>query len=97
MMPSGWPSGGASMPDQAEAWGLLALLTFLSSRTQMRFDVEIGERCWRIKFAARWDDVLAGSSAVKQLVSNSARARFDYDTNVAFTLSDEVLPKSLHS
>jgi RNA polymerase sigma factor (sigma-70 family) len=27
-----------AMPRQAEAWGLLALLTFLSSRTQSRFD-----------------------------------------------------------
>jgi RNA polymerase sigma-70 factor (ECF subfamily) len=27
-----------ALPDQAEAWGLLALLTFLASRTQSRFD-----------------------------------------------------------
>ena len=27
-----------ALPHQAEAWGLLALLTFLSSRTQSRFD-----------------------------------------------------------
>ena len=28
------------MPDQAEAWGLLALLTFLSSRAESRFDAQ---------------------------------------------------------
>ena len=36
-----------AMPEQPEAWGLLALLTFLSSRTPARFDDAEGWCCWR--------------------------------------------------
>jgi RNA polymerase sigma-70 factor (ECF subfamily) len=46
-----------AMPDQAEAWGLLALLTFLSSRTQSRFDDQGRLVLLEDQDRARWDEV----------------------------------------
>jgi predicted RNA polymerase sigma factor len=46
-----------AMPDQAEAWGLLALLTFLSSRTQSRFDDQGRLVLLEDQDRTRWDDV----------------------------------------
>jgi RNA polymerase sigma factor (sigma-70 family) len=46
-----------AMPDQAEAWGLLALLTFLFSRTQSRFDDQGRLVLLEDQDRARWDDV----------------------------------------
>ncbi len=46
-----------AMPDQAEAWGLLALLTFLSSRTQSRFDDQGRLVLLEDQDRSRWDEV----------------------------------------
>ncbi len=46
-----------AMPDQAEAWGLLALLTFLSSRTQSRFDDQGRLVLLEDQDRDRWDEV----------------------------------------
>jgi RNA polymerase sigma-70 factor (ECF subfamily) len=46
-----------ALPDQAEAWGLLALLTFLSSRTQSRFDDQGRLVLLEDQDRGRWDGV----------------------------------------
>jgi RNA polymerase sigma-70 factor (ECF subfamily) len=46
-----------AMRDQAEAWGLLALLTFLSSRTNSRFDDHGRLVLLKDQDRARWDEV----------------------------------------
>ena len=46
-----------AMPDQAEAWGLLALLTFLSSRTQSRFNDHGRLVLLEDQDRDRWDEV----------------------------------------
>jgi RNA polymerase sigma-70 factor (ECF subfamily) len=46
-----------AMPDQAEAWGVLALLTFLSSRSQSRFDDQGQLVLLEDQDRARWDEV----------------------------------------
>jgi RNA polymerase sigma factor (sigma-70 family) len=46
-----------AMPREAEAWGLLALLTFLSSRTQARFDDQGRLVLLEDQDRARWDGV----------------------------------------
>jgi RNA polymerase sigma-70 factor (ECF subfamily) len=46
-----------AMPEQAEAWGLLALLTFLSSRTQSRFDDQGRLVLLKDQDRSRWDEV----------------------------------------
>ena len=46
-----------AMPDQAEAWGLLALLTFLSSRTESRFDDQGRLVLLEDQDRDRWDEV----------------------------------------
>ncbi len=46
-----------AMPSQAGAWGLLALLTFLSSRTQARFDDQGRLVLLEDQDRARWDGV----------------------------------------
>jgi RNA polymerase sigma factor (sigma-70 family) len=46
-----------ALPDQAEAWGLLALLTFLSSRAESRFDDEGRLVLLADQDRSRWDEV----------------------------------------
>lgn len=46
-----------AMPDQAEAWGLLALLTFLSSRAESRFDDQGRLVLLADQDRSRWDEV----------------------------------------
>ncbi len=46
-----------ALPDQAEAWGLLALLTFLYSRTQSRFDDQGRLVLLEDQDRNRWDEV----------------------------------------
>ena len=46
-----------AMPDQAEAWGVLALLTFLSSRTKSRFDDQGRLVLLEDQDRTRWDGV----------------------------------------
>lgn len=46
-----------ALPDQAEAWGLLALLTFLSSRAESRFDDQGRLVLLADQDRSRWDDV----------------------------------------
>lgn len=46
-----------ALPDQAEAWGLLALLTFLYSRTQSRFDDQGRLVLLEDQDRGRWDEV----------------------------------------
>src|SRR5215210_2008665 len=46
-----------ALPDQAEAWGLLALLTFLSSRTAARFDEHGQLVLLEEQDRTRWDAV----------------------------------------
>jgi RNA polymerase sigma factor (sigma-70 family) len=46
-----------ALPDQAEAWGLLALLTFLSSRAESRFDDQGRLVLPADQDRSRWDDV----------------------------------------
>jgi len=46
-----------ALPDQPEAWGLLALLTFLSSRTQSRFDDQGRLVLLEDQDRGRWDGV----------------------------------------
>ena len=46
-----------AMPDQPEAWGLLALLTFLSARTPARFDDVGGLVRLEEQDRTRWDAV----------------------------------------
>jgi RNA polymerase sigma factor (sigma-70 family) len=46
-----------AMPDQAEAWGVLALLTFLSSRTHSRFDDRGRLVLLEDQDRTRWDEV----------------------------------------
>jgi RNA polymerase sigma factor (sigma-70 family) len=46
-----------AMPDQAEAWGLLALLTFLSSRADSRFDDQGRLVLLADQDRSRWDEV----------------------------------------
>ena len=63
-----------ALPDQAEAWGLLALSTFLSSRTQSRFD-DLGQLVlledqdrgrWDGVAISRADGYLATAAALRQ-------------------------------
>jgi RNA polymerase sigma factor (sigma-70 family) len=61
-----------ALPDQAEAWGLLALLTFLSSRTRSRFDdqgrlvllEDQDRRTWDGVAISRADGYLATAAAL---------------------------------
>ena len=46
-----------AMPDQAEAWGVLALLTFLSSRSESRFDDHGRLVLLEDQDRTRWDEV----------------------------------------
>ena len=46
-----------AMPDQAEAWGVLALLTFLSSRSESRFDDHGRLVLMEDQDRTRWDEV----------------------------------------
>ena len=46
-----------AMPDQAEAWGLLALLTFLSSRAESRFDDQGRLVLLADQDRSRWEEV----------------------------------------
>ena len=46
-----------AMPDQAEAWGVLALLTFLSSRSESRFDDQGRLVLLEDQDRTRWDEV----------------------------------------
>ena len=46
-----------ALPDQAEAWGLLALLTFLSSRAESRFDDQDRLVLLADQDRSRWDEV----------------------------------------
>jgi RNA polymerase sigma factor (sigma-70 family) len=46
-----------AMPDQAEAWGVLALLTFLSSRSESRFDDQGRLVLLEDQDRKRWDEV----------------------------------------
>ena len=46
-----------ALPDQAEAWGLLALLTFLYSRTASRFDDQDRLVLLEDQDRTRWDEV----------------------------------------
>jgi len=60
-----------ALPDQAEAWGLLALLTFLSSRAESRFDDQGRLVLLADQDRSRWDDV-AISRADGYLVTAAA-------------------------
>jgi predicted RNA polymerase sigma factor len=73
------------MPRQAEAWGLLALLTFLSSRTQARFDDRGRLVLLEDQDRARWDGV-AVSRADGYLATAAAlghRGRFQLQAAIA--------------
>ena len=63
-----------ALPDQAEAWGLLALLTFLSSRTQSRFDDQGRLVLLEDQDRGRWDGV-AISRADGYLATAAAQHR----------------------
>jgi RNA polymerase sigma factor (sigma-70 family) len=60
-----------AMPDQAEAWGLLALLTFLSSRAESRFNDQGRLVLLADQDRSRWDEV-AISRADGYLVTAAA-------------------------
>jgi RNA polymerase sigma-70 factor (ECF subfamily) len=63
-----------ALPDRAEAWGLLALLTFLSSRAAARFDersrlvllADQDRTCWDEVAITRADGYLARAARLKQ-------------------------------
>ena len=63
-----------ALPDQPEAWGLLALLTFLWSRTAARFDDQQKLILLQDQDRAQWDDV-AISRADGYLVTAAALRR----------------------